>query len=92
MDNCTNRVETVQIIRWLREHAKEAQHPSWARMMNAAADRLSETAIKVETNIYDREEIHKNCTVQVLTNSVTGEVSIGWWRQTDSPKGHVDKY
>lgn len=31
---------------------------------------------KVELNIYDAEEIHHNCTVQILTNSVTGEQSI----------------
>ena len=34
---------------------------------------------QIETNIYDIEEIHPNCTVQVLKNSVTGEVSVGWW-------------
>jgi hypothetical protein len=34
---------------------------------------------EIEVNIYDREEIHENCTVQVLTNSVTGAVSVGWW-------------
>ena len=33
----------------------------------------------IETNIFDIEEIHHNCTVQILTNSVTGEVSVGWW-------------
>lgn len=33
----------------------------------------------VETNIFDVEEIHENCTVQVLKNRVTGEISIGWW-------------
>ena len=33
----------------------------------------------VETNLYDIEEIHHNCTVQILRNSVTGEVSVGWW-------------
>lgn len=32
-----------------------------------------------ETNIYDQEEIHENCTVQLLRNSITGEVSVGWW-------------
>ena len=32
-----------------------------------------------ETNIYDQEEIHENCTVQILRNSVTGEESVGWW-------------
>ena len=33
----------------------------------------------IETNLYDIEEIHPNCTVQILKNSVTGEVSVGWW-------------
>ena len=36
--------------------------------------------LAVETSIFDQEEIYPNCTVQVLTNSVTGEVSVGWWR------------
>lgn len=34
---------------------------------------------------YDREEIIENCTVQILTNSKTGEVSIGWWRNDTPP-------
>lgn len=29
--------------------------------------------------IFDQEEIHENCTVQVWKNSVTGECSVGWW-------------
>lgn len=33
----------------------------------------------VEINVFDEEEIHENCTVQIWRNSVTGEVSIGWW-------------
>lgn len=37
--------------------------------------------LAVETNIYDQEEIHHNCAVQVLRNSVTGEVSVGWWKE-----------
>lgn len=33
----------------------------------------------IECNFFDREEIHPDCTVQVLTNTVTGEVSVGWF-------------
>ena len=29
----------------------------------------------VVTNVYDKEEIYPNCTVQVLTNTITGEQS-----------------
>ena len=28
---------------------------------------------------FDEEEIHEGCTVQILKNSKTGAVSIGWW-------------
>ena len=33
----------------------------------------------VETNIYDEKEVHENCTVEILRNSVTGEESVRWW-------------
>ena len=36
---------------------------------------------KISTNLYDQEEIHHNCTVQILRNSVTGDVSVGWWKE-----------
>ena len=38
-----------------------------------------------ETNIYDEEEIHENCTVQILRNSVTGEESVGWLENGKEP-------
>ena len=34
----------------------------------------------VEVSVYDEVETHDNCTVQILRNSVTGEISVGWWR------------
>lgn len=36
-------------------------------------------------SLFDREEIIHNCTVQILTNSVTGEISIGWWPENNPP-------
>lgn len=30
--------------------------------------------------VYNEEEIHENCTVQVWRNTVTGETSVGWWQ------------
>lgn len=38
---------------------------------------------EIELNIFDEEEIHTNCTVQILRNSITGEVSIGWWENEE---------
>ena len=28
---------------------------------------------------FDIEEIHSDCTVQILKNSETGAISVGWW-------------
>lgn len=33
--------------------------------------------------MFDQEERHPNCTVQILRNSATGETSIGWWENDD---------
>lgn len=35
--------------------------------------------IELHTSLFDTEEIHENCTVQVWSNSTTGDVSVGWW-------------
>lgn len=45
-----------------------------------------------ETAVYDQEETVEGCTVQILTNSVTGEHSVGWWRgkKEDMPKGGAE--
>lgn len=55
-------------------------------LFKAAADMLEADGRKaIETNIFDSEEIHHNCTVQILHNSVTGEQSIGWWHENEPP-------
>ena len=38
------------------------------------------TAPHIDKDVFDEEEIHENCTVQILRNSATGEESIGWWK------------
>jgi len=46
--------------------------------------------VAVHMNIFDEEEIIENCTVQVLRNSVTGEMSIGFW-PSDQPPAVLDE-
>lgn len=47
-----------------------------------------ESHVQVDSiNLYDEVEVIHNCTVQVLRNSVTGEVSIGWWPDDEPPYG-----
>lgn len=33
----------------------------------------------IVTGIFDEEELHTNCTVQIWRNSETGAESVGWW-------------
>ena len=53
----------------------EKQHPGGAENSRPVI-----TAIQSAVSFFDQEEIIENCTVQILTNSKTGEVSVGWWR------------
>ena len=54
----------------------------WADLDTAiyAWNRRKSAIVKVETSFYDKEEIHENCIVQVLTNTKTGDVSVRWWK------------
>lgn len=56
-----------------------ADRPTLADEVGAALHSMlvAETVVNVE--VYDEEEIHENCTVQVWRNSQTGATSIGWW-------------
>ena len=42
-------------------------------------ERLIEEALE-HGDFFDEEELLTDCTVQILRNSRTGEVSVGWWR------------
>lgn len=39
---------------------------------------------ELTTSLFDVEELHPNCTVQILRNSVTGETSLGWWENAEN--------
>lgn len=43
----------------------------------------SEPQVEMAFEIYDQSEIHHNCTVEIFSNSVTGDVSIGWWHEDE---------
>lgn len=45
----------------------------------------------VESNLFDKEEIYPDCTVQVLTNTLTGETSVGWWPNDNPPRVASDR-
>lgn len=39
----------------------------------------------VMTNMFDVVERHEDCTVEVLINTMTGEQSIGWYKNDNPP-------
>ena len=40
------------------------------------------TELPDEINLYNKRDVYENCTVEVLTNTDTGDVSVGWWQGT----------
>ena len=50
---------------------KEQARAAWNRRIQEAGPDIP---------IYDKETRIDNCTVQILENTETGRVSIGWWR------------
>ena len=56
----------------------DAEKPDWCPLQEVELPD-SETVTSL-VDYYDKSEIHENCTVEVLTNTKTGAVSVGWWR------------
>ena len=70
-DGC--RDNHLQLAHWLEELIS-------LRKILSNSKELIAREVLIETNIFDKEEIYENCTVQILENSITGEISVGWWR------------
>lgn len=65
------QIKTINRLRQeIRDLQEKTRNPSFV---------ANGRVMSVEPNIYDTEEIHENCTVQILRNSQTGAVSFGWW-------------
>lgn len=74
-------VEAIEILRGIAEFfGRDCLPNNTIDAINMAIYALEE---QTTIELYDQEEIHENCTVQVLRNSVTGDVSIGWWESDD---------
>lgn len=71
--------ETINMIETLRNRANECGFADYVDALTVAIGALKEKRAR-ERITYDMVEEYPNCTVQVLTDSVTGECSIGWWQ------------
>ena len=79
------RCEDCQFNHEMLEKKDESKDANWFHFCLLNQESPEDWDFKiVESNIYNQEEIHKNCTVQILKNSATGETSIGWWENDSS--------
>lgn len=46
-------------------------------------DSMNEDYNYIVENFYDTCEVHKNCTVEIWSNSITGKTSIGWYENIE---------
>lgn len=82
-----------ELISDLRDLALIAKDAGWDKMtslfdrVEQAATALEQAQYGVDSNLYNEEEVHENCTVQILKNTYTGKISIGWF---DNTKGEND--
>ena len=58
---------------------------SW-KISPDGAIRKWKTRTRIAAAVFDRSEIFRGCTVQVLTNTATGETSVGWWPEGEEPE------
>lgn len=56
------------------------------QMPTVANDTTVNNRTDISSSIFDTVERFDNCTVEVLTNSVTGEQSVGWWDNENPPE------
>ncbi len=78
---CPNGCFRGELVRDLRDNPRMIGiSVSWMHF-DGTEECQKRTVATVDVPIYDKEETYTNCSVQVLTNSVTGDVSIGWWQE-----------
>ena len=88
---CKYRKEGVECSKWNRNckvcgwnpEVEKARKEKIINKMNGITEGPSESA--VETNVFDLEEVHDNCTVIIWSNSTTGEKSWAWYDNDNPP-------
>ena len=79
------QINGIELLDWLKQKRNilKAQGSS-ERYIGQLVEIIEKVACMIgesrEINLYDEVETYPNCTVQILRNSVTGDVSIGWVR------------
>ena len=87
--------EYQQSLKWLYDHVKEldlGEFTMQTAAVSMAMQMLKQAPVKggvwdeTDAQAFDVVERHKNCTVEILRNSLTGEESVGWWENEEEEK------
>lgn len=70
-------------LRELEAEVLEASHVI-SGLREKLADLSGGEFVELAVAFYDKREVHENCTVEVLTNTKTGDVSVGWYENSES--------
>lgn len=78
-DVCTEAADTIE--RFIAENERLLKQLEEYSDLPAEPTAPTDPEIRIDSNIayYDQVEVFPDCTVQVLTNTRTGDISYGWW-------------
>ena len=79
MESSVDYEKIISIIKLLGDYATDNDYKEYRNALTVALAALHEKSAR-ERIVYDTVEEYPNCTVQVLTDSKTGECSVGWWK------------
>lgn len=82
-------INANELLDWIQERKMWLSRFWWTEksireleIIEKKIHEMTDSGEKFDINIFDQCEEFENCTVQVLTNTVTGEVSVGWWQDS----------
>lgn len=73
-------IEAIELFKNIIVMMEQTEFPKREEIKEAYEIAIKALEAQTEVNIYDKEETYHGCTVQVLTNTVTGQTSVGWWK------------
>ena len=75
--------DVAEVITYTDEDGTFADGILYAADWIASQPTVIEADDTIKTPLFDIVEEHDHCHVQVLRNSITGEVSVGWWEEKE---------
>ena len=75
--------DVAEVITYTNESGDFSDGILYAADWIASQPTVIEADDTIKTPLFDIVEEHDHCHVQVLRNSITGEISVGWWEEKE---------